>query len=84
MGPDSRESNIMKKCAIINGCPFFNDQLSRTQTAQEREDMKKKFCGGGSAHCARFIVAEALGLEEVPGNLFPNDFFKVSTILGMP
>ncbi len=52
-------------------------------TAKEREDMKKKFCGGGSAQCARFIIAEALGLHEVPVNLFPDDLFKVNVILGI-
>ena len=74
----------MEKCSITNECPFFNDQLPRTQTAKEREDLKKKFCGGGSTQCARFIVAEALGLDEVPVNLFPDDLFKVSIILDMP
>jgi hypothetical protein len=74
----------MKNCAIINECPFFNDQLPKVHTAKEREDLKRKFCGSGSKQCARFIVAEALGLEEVPGNLFPEDLFKVSVILGMP
>jgi hypothetical protein len=43
--------------------------------------MKRKYCGGGSSQCARYIVAKALGLAEVPGNLFPNDFFKISVIL---
>jgi hypothetical protein len=84
MVPDSRESNIMKKCAIINGCPFFNDQVPRMHTAGEREDMKRKFCCGGSSQCARYIVAKALGLEKVPANLFPADLFRVCIILGMP
>jgi hypothetical protein len=74
----------MKNCAIIDECPFFNDQLPKMHTAKEREGMKKKFCGSGSKQCARFIVAAALGMEEVPGNLFPDDLFKVSVILGMP
>jgi hypothetical protein len=52
-------------------------------TAKDRENMKRKYCGGGNASCARYIVAEALGLDEVPGNLFPDDFFKVSVILGI-
>ena len=73
----------MKKCAITDACPFFNDQLPKMHTAREREDLKRKFCGGGSAQCARLIVAEALGLSEVPGNLFPEDLFKVSVILGI-
>jgi len=74
----------MKKCAITDQCPFFNDELPRMHTAREREQMKRKFCGGGSSQCARYIVAEALGLHEVPGNLFPDDLFKISVILGMP
>lgn len=74
----------MKKCTFTEQCPFFNDELPRMHTAREREDMKRKFCGGGSTQCARFIVAQALGLEEVPGNLFPNDLFKIGVILGMP
>jgi hypothetical protein len=74
----------MKKCAIIDECPFFNDQLPRMHTAKEREEMKKKFCGGGNSQCARFIVAKAMGLEEVPGNLYPEDHFRINVILGMP
>jgi len=75
----------MKECTIIAECPFFNDQLPKTLTAKEREALKRKFCGGGgSTQCARFIIAEALGLQEVPGNLFPEDLYKVNLILGMP
>jgi len=65
----------------MSECPFFNDHLSRKHTAKEREDMKRKYTGGGSSQCARYIVAKALGLDEMPGNLFPNDFFKISVIL---
>ena len=74
---------VMKKCSITDNCPFFNDQLPKSHTAKEREAMKLKYCGGGNSSCARYIVAEALGLNEVPGNLFPDDFFKVSVILGI-
>ncbi len=74
----------MKKCSIIDECPFFKDQLPKMHTAKDREDMRRKFCGGGNTQCARFIVASALGLDEVPGNLLPDDLFKVSIILGMP
>ena len=74
----------MKKCSLTDECPFFSDQLPKMHTAKEREDMRRKFCGGGNSQCARFIVATALGLNEVPGNLLPDDLFKVSIILGMP
>ena len=74
---------IMTKCSITDECPFFNDQLSKTLTAKEKENLKRKYCGGGNSSCARYIVAEALGPDEVPGNLFPDDLFKVRIILGI-
>jgi len=83
-GQDSPERKVMKECTIIDECPFFNDQQPRIHTAKEREIMKRKFCGGGSSQCARFIVAKALGSDEVPENLYPEDLFRVSIILGMP
>ena len=73
----------MKKCSITSECPFFNDQLAKMHTAKVREEMKRKYCGGGNASCARYIVAKALGLNEVPLNLFPDDFFKISVLLGI-
>jgi hypothetical protein len=79
-----QRGKIMKKCTFTEDCPFFNDQLQKMHTAKEREDLKRKFCGSGSTVCARFIIAEALGLQEVPENLFPEDLFKVNLILGMP
>ena len=75
----------MRNCELMDDCPFFNDQLAKIYTAKEREDLKRKFCGGGgSTQCARYIVAEALGVQEVPSNLFPQDLYKVNLILGMP
>ena len=74
----------MRKCAFTDKCPFFNDQLPMVHTEKEREEMKKKFCDSGSTQCARFIVAEALGARDVPENLFPDDLYKLSVILGIP
>ena len=53
----------MRKFSIMSECLFFNDQLSKKFTAKEREDMKRRYCGGGSSQCARYIVAQALGLH---------------------
>jgi hypothetical protein len=74
----------MKKCSFSERCPFFNDQLPKKRSSREREELKKKFCGGGNTQCARFMVAAVLGLEAVPGNLFPDHLYRVSTILEMP
>jgi hypothetical protein len=74
----------MKNCSFTESCPFFNDQLPKKRTAQEREELKKKFCGGGNTQCARYIVAAVLGMGAVPENLFPDHLYRVSTILEMP
>ena len=87
MSPDTlqQEEKIMKKCELTDQCPFFNDQLAKVYNAREREELKRKFCGGGgSTQCARYIIAEALGEQQVPNNLFPPDLYKVNLILGMP
>ena len=78
-----RGGKVMKRCTITYECPFYNDELPNTYSAKEREELKKKYCGGGSSQCARFMVARALGLDEVPLNLFPGDLFKVNVILGI-
>jgi len=72
---------VMERCPFIYICPFFNDLLPRGPTDRERETLKKKYCGGGSRQCARFIVAQALGLSEVPLRLFPDELYKVNVIL---
>jgi hypothetical protein len=36
--------------------------------------MKKRYCLGDFSVCARHQVKEALGKENVPGDLFPNQF----------
>lgn len=75
----------MKKCSFSERCPFFNDQPPKKRSSREREELKKKFCGGGgNTQCARYMVATVLGLEAVPGNLFPDHLYRVSTILEMP
>ena len=73
----------MRRCTITYECPFYNDEMPRNYTAEQRAALKKKFCGGGNSQCARFIVAKALGLDKVPCNLFPNDLYKINVILGI-
>jgi hypothetical protein len=74
----------MEKCRLSDQCPFFSDQLPRKHTAKEREDLKRKFCGLGNSGCARFIVANVLGLDNVPENLYPDDHLRANALLDMP
>jgi hypothetical protein len=61
----------MPDCKLIEGCVFFNDKMQNKPVSAEM--LKKNFCKGKNTHCARYIVFEALGKENVPADLFPND-----------
>ncbi len=60
----------MKECKNLTGCPFFNDKMAEKPALASM--MKKRYCLDDSTSCARYIVCEALGKENVPENLFPN------------
>jgi hypothetical protein len=63
---------------------IFQGSTVQGKNAKKREDMKRKYCGGGSSQCARYIIAKALGLNEVHWNLFPNDLIKANILLEIP
>jgi hypothetical protein len=70
----------MADCKNLAGCPFFNDKMSEKPALASM--MKKRYCLGESTLCARYIVCEALGKENVPGNLFPNMQDKAQVLIG--
>ncbi|MDC7235901.1 MAG: hypothetical protein PQJ58_21945 [Spirochaetales bacterium] len=61
----------MGECEFIEKCPFFNDALSGDFDAID--DMKVKYCKSNNLNCARYMVANALGKEFMPSNLFPHE-----------
>lgn len=69
----------MANCVLIEKCIFFNDKMASMPTAANI--MKKKYCLQDSSHCARFMVFSALGRENVPPDLFPNDESRAKTII---
>ena len=60
----------MADCELLKGCLFFNDKMS--DQVGMGAIYKKAYCLGDSSKCARFVVAKALGRENVPANLYPN------------
>ena len=60
----------MADCDCLPGCPFFHDRMANMPALANI--MKKKYCQGDFMACARHLVKEAMGKENVPGNLFPN------------
>jgi hypothetical protein len=69
----------MENCPSIEKCPFFNDRMSNMPGMANV--YKAKYCKGKHSDCARWMVCQALGKDKVPGDLFPNQLERVSTLL---
>ena len=61
----------MGECELIDKCPFFSGQLADKPV--EIEDLKEKFCKNNNLNCARYMIANALGKEHMPPNLYPHE-----------
>ncbi len=61
----------MLECECLGACPFFNDKM-KEKPAMARV-YKDKYClGGHKIECARYTVRNAIGKENVPLELYPN------------
>jgi hypothetical protein len=69
----------MADCKLLAGCIFFNDKMPMDSGLGAL--FKKSYCQGDFMKCARFRVAEALGRERVPGNLYPNMFEEAEKLI---
>jgi hypothetical protein len=58
----------MAVCPKLEKCPFFADRMSAATAVAEM--MKRRYCAGTPADCARYRVSIA-GMP-VPPDLFPN------------
>lgn len=72
----------MGECAYLRGCPFFNDVMNGMPSTSRM--VKSQYCSGSRADnrwCARFMVAEKIGRDAVPNNLYPSDLSRAREIL---
>ena len=61
----------MGRCEFIEICPFFQGKLADKPV--EIEEMKKKYCEGNNLNCARYMIAQAVGKEKMPADLYPHE-----------
>ncbi len=61
----------MGECEYIDSCPFFKGRLVNKDVQIER--LKEEYCLSNSLHCARYIVAVALGKDAMPEDLYPHE-----------
>ncbi len=60
----------MAECELLNGCLFFNDKMPNTSGLGAM--YKQNYCMGDHSKCARLLVANSLGRQKVPVDLYPN------------
>lgn len=66
-------------CPHIDRCPFFNDRLKDMPSMSNI--YKRNYCKKEYERCARFRVSAAIGKENVPLDLFPNQDEKAEKII---
>lgn len=65
----------MTNCALIEGCIFFNDKMANMPSMANM--YKQRYCRGDMELCARYQVFKAVGRENVPADLYPNESERV-------
>ena len=69
----------MAECELIDKCPFFSGQLA--ERADEREELKEKYCKNNNLNCARYMIASSVGKEQIPPNLYPDEKIAAYAII---
>jgi hypothetical protein len=69
----------MAECELLKTCPFFNDRVAEMPTVAAW--LKKQYCRNNYSECARYKVRNALGVERVPRDLFPNEPKRAQKII---
>jgi hypothetical protein len=71
----------MDDCTRIEKCMFFTDKMDH-QIPALAEAMKQSYCRGDWRTCARHNVAEALGRDAVPLDMYPNQYERAQQMIG--
>jgi len=69
----------MSNCEFNERCAFFNEKLPAMPPHVDA--LKQKYCLSNNLHCARYLVANALGPARMPQDLFPDHRDRAYTII---
>lgn len=69
----------MAECECLPKCLFFNDRMAGKPSLASL--MKKQYCLGNNADCARHRIKAAAGAESVPPDLYPSQLERLDGIL---
>ena len=70
---------IMSQCELTATCIFFNDQMANMPSTAAV--YKKLYCEKDFENCGRYQVFKAIGRENVPKDLFPNQGDRAKEII---
>jgi hypothetical protein len=73
------EGDKVSKCPSFENCPFYNDKMDNKPALANM--YKKNYCEGNYDGCARWKVANTLGKQAVPLDLFPNQIDRIDSII---
>ncbi len=71
---------VMANCPLLENCIFFRDEMGDKPDLISKS-FKIRFCNISNAQCARWQVYSALGKDGVPGNLYPNQDYRVLKLI---
>lgn len=69
----------MADCSLMDTCIFFNDRMASMPSIAGL--YKDRYCRTDNSGCARYVVFKAIGRENVPPSLYPNDLDKARAII---
>jgi hypothetical protein len=64
----------MGYCDLLDSCYFYKNELSGMPCTYKH--MMNKYCYGDYSKCTRLAYARSYGRNNVPLDMFPNDFFE--------
>jgi len=70
----------MSECKALEGCPFFHDRMRSMPAVAAL--VKQRYClGEDHSQCARYVVRKALGLGQVPADMFPDQIDRAQQLI---
>lgn len=69
----------MTRCELTETCIFFNDQMANMPSTASV--YKKIYCESDWQTCGRYMIFKAIGRENVPKDLFPNQAERAAAII---
>ena len=69
----------MERCDRLDKCSFYNEKMKHLPALAE--GFKVRYCFNKNPNCARYKVLNQCGEENIPFDLFPNEFERASRII---